>query len=191
VQTHYDILGIDPTADSDAIKHAWHVKVLLLHPDRHTGASEEVRAEAAKQTRTVNAAWGTLKDPAKRARYDLQLAQSNGASSQGGAPPPKPSTAAMVSVVCTECAESQLVLAASNRFECNKCRVAFRFCTCNSCKKIVHVRESFERWKCPACQHNQESYWTTTTTLVCIRCSTKLSFAKGSRASRCHRRFVR
>lgn len=182
MQTHYDILGIQPTADLDTIKHAWHIKAMLLHPDRHEGASAEVRAEAAKETLLINAAWDTLKDPAKRGTYDLQLSQSNGASRVSG---PTTSNARMVQIVCTSCGHGQAVLPTANRFNCAKCKVAFRFCTCASCKAVVHVREAFEAWICPTCKHEQPSYWVTTTTLACVRCSTKFVFAKGVRAVRC------
>ena len=74
--THYDILGVEATADLETIKRAWRVKVLLLHPDKHEGSSDEVRAEAAKEIQLVNKAWDTLKDPALRHSYDLQIARA-------------------------------------------------------------------------------------------------------------------
>ena len=188
MQTHYDVLGIEPTADLDTVKHAWHVKVMLLHPDRHEGAAEEIRAEAAKETVLVNAAWETLKDPAKRRTYDLQIAHVSAAPRPGtnGSPAnASPSTARTVQVACTKCGYGQAVLATANRFTCAKCSVAFRFCQCAACKKTIHVQEAFERWTCPACKHGQDSYWVTTTSLTCVRCSKKFKFAKGARAVRC------
>lgn len=82
VQTHYDVLGVEPTANFDVIKHAWHVKALLLHPDRHEGASEEIRAEAAKETLLINGAWDILRDPTRRRSYDQSLEQLLGTANR-------------------------------------------------------------------------------------------------------------
>ena len=71
--THYDVLGVEPTAELETIRRAWRVKVRLLHPDRHGNSPKDVQAEAEKETLRVNIAWETLSDPQKRHEYDVQL----------------------------------------------------------------------------------------------------------------------
>jgi curved DNA-binding protein CbpA len=73
VLTHYDVLGVDPAAEMEAIRRAWRLKVRLLHPDRHRDSPDDVQAEAARETLRVNKAWDILRDPDKRRQYDLQL----------------------------------------------------------------------------------------------------------------------
>lgn len=66
-QTHYDILGLAPTAPEDVIKAAYKARVKHLHPDRG-GDPAEMAA--------VNEAFATLSDAAKRAVYDRDLRQA-------------------------------------------------------------------------------------------------------------------
>jgi curved DNA-binding protein CbpA len=73
VLSHYDVLSVDPTAEVEAIRRAWRLKVRLLHPDRHRDSPGDVQAEAARETLRVNNAWDTLRDPAKRDEYDEHL----------------------------------------------------------------------------------------------------------------------
>ncbi len=73
VLTHYDVLGVEPTAELETIRRAWRLKVRLLHPDHHRDSPSDVRAEAARETARVNKAWATLKDPDKRHEYDAHL----------------------------------------------------------------------------------------------------------------------
>src|SRR5512140_1841464 len=67
---HYDVLGVEPTADLETIRRAWRIKVRLLHPDKHQGAPSDVQAEAASETLRATVAWETLRDPDKRRAYD-------------------------------------------------------------------------------------------------------------------------
>jgi hypothetical protein len=73
VLSYYDVLSVDPSAELDAIRRAWRLKVRLLHPDRHRDSPGDVQAEAARETLRVNKAWDTLRDPAKRHEYDEYL----------------------------------------------------------------------------------------------------------------------
>ena len=61
--SHYEVLGVEPTAEVGDIRHAWRVKIRLLHPDLHRGSPPDVQAEAASQTHCINRAWETLRDP--------------------------------------------------------------------------------------------------------------------------------
>jgi curved DNA-binding protein CbpA len=60
----YSILGISESATLAEIKTAYREKTKLYHPDK--GGSKEL-------FQLINAAWQTLSDPDKRARYDYAL----------------------------------------------------------------------------------------------------------------------
>jgi len=64
--THYDVLGVAPDAPPDELHDAYVALARRHHPDRSGGDAVRMRA--------INAAWATLGDPARRARYDLSLA---------------------------------------------------------------------------------------------------------------------
>jgi hypothetical protein len=75
---YYRILGLDPGADSDAIKSAYRKRAKMLHPDRNT----DPRALAEFQK--VSEAWGVLKDPARRREYDVGLLRPETVGRDGG-----------------------------------------------------------------------------------------------------------
>lgn len=60
----YEILGVEPTANSDEIKKAYRKLSLLHHPDRPNGSSEMFK--------NINEAFEILGDPKKRNLYDLE-----------------------------------------------------------------------------------------------------------------------
>ncbi|WP_018476442.1 J domain-containing protein [Pontibacter roseus] len=64
----YTILGVSHTASAQEIKLAYKRLALKYHPDRNPG---DTRSE--ELFKIVNAAYQTLSDPSKRARYDLRL----------------------------------------------------------------------------------------------------------------------
>lgn len=86
--TYYDVLNVDPSAELDAIRRAWRLKVRLLHPDRHRDSPYDVQAEAAKETLRVNNAWDTLQDPGKRREYDTHLLRLRDAELERERPEP-------------------------------------------------------------------------------------------------------
>ena len=59
------MLGVDPTADAEAVRLAYRRRIRAAHPDR-AGATAHQTASA------INAAWWVLRDPARRAAYDRQ-----------------------------------------------------------------------------------------------------------------------
>lgn len=75
-QTYYDILGVEKTADLDAIKKAYRKLVRQYHPD----VSKD--PDAVEKTAKVNEAYETLKDAQKRAEYDEMLANPFGGKQQ-------------------------------------------------------------------------------------------------------------
>lgn len=83
-QTHYEVLGVAPTASATEIKSAYRRAARLTHPDHGGNAQDFARATLAYET---------LIDPAARTRYD----RSYGTESsylRGKAPAPGPGGAA-------------------------------------------------------------------------------------------------
>jgi len=66
-RSHYDVLGVSPSAKTDAIRRAYLRQARRWHPDRPSGDSERMRA--------VNEAWQVLGDLRSRAAYDRSLAR--------------------------------------------------------------------------------------------------------------------
>lgn len=64
--THYERLGVAPTASSEEIRAAYRAVARRLHPDTGSATGE---AEMA----AVNEAWRVLSDPGRRALYDRSL----------------------------------------------------------------------------------------------------------------------
>ncbi len=62
---YYEILGLDKSADADAIKRAYRTLAKKYHPDLNPG-----NAEAEKNFKDVNEAYSVLSDPEKKAKYD-------------------------------------------------------------------------------------------------------------------------
>ena len=62
--THYDVLGVHPTAPTAEVRQAYVDQARRHHPDRG-GDPAAMRA--------VNEAWAALSDPGRRAQYDLTL----------------------------------------------------------------------------------------------------------------------
>ncbi len=192
MQSHYEVLGVEPDADVDAIKRAWHVKVLLLHPDKHEGASEEVRAAALTETRRVNDAWGTLRDPLRRRRYDLQLAQlidaATATAADANSTGPRPTTPQdeSVPVVCGGCNATQRVVGTADRFLCTKCKTTWRFVECTRCHERTTVRERWGKWGCSRCGWVYTSYWGGAVTRIkCVGCKSATEVALGSPIFHC------
>lgn len=70
---HYQVLGVSRSATTTELHRAHRALVRRYHPDALTGADDATRAEAARRIREVNEAWRELRDPERRARYDLTL----------------------------------------------------------------------------------------------------------------------
>ncbi len=62
---YYEILGVDKSADADAIKRAYRQLAKKYHPDLNPGD-----AEAEKNFKEVNEAYSILSDDEKKAKYD-------------------------------------------------------------------------------------------------------------------------
>ena len=63
---HYQILGVEPGADSAAIRSAYRALMRVYHPDRNDDP------EAQSRAREITAAFAVLGDPDKRSAYDAR-----------------------------------------------------------------------------------------------------------------------
>jgi TPR repeat protein len=68
VKTLYDLLGVRPNADEDSIERAFREASKAYHPDLHGGD-----AAATSRFKDMVAAASVLRDPDRRAAYDLKL----------------------------------------------------------------------------------------------------------------------
>jgi DnaJ family protein C protein 7 len=66
----YSILNCAPGANEDEIRKAYRKAALKYHPDKQAGKSEEEKAAAEAQFKTVGEAYEVLSDKEKRERYD-------------------------------------------------------------------------------------------------------------------------
>jgi len=63
---YYAILGVDPNANTEEIKRAYHRMAFQYHPDRHQDSEE-----AHERMKELNEICAVLTDPIKRREYDI------------------------------------------------------------------------------------------------------------------------
>ena len=88
MKTHYELLGLEPTANADAIKKAFRREIARYHPDKVIHLGAEFQEMAATRAAELTVAYKTLSDPALRSEYDAGI--------EAGVPPlhtPTPSPA--------------------------------------------------------------------------------------------------
>jgi hypothetical protein len=73
VKTHYELLGLDPSADADAIKKAFRREIARYHPDKVIHLGAEFQEMAATRAAELTVAYKTLTDPALREEYDAAI----------------------------------------------------------------------------------------------------------------------
>jgi phage FluMu protein Com len=195
---HYDVLGVEPTADLEEIRRAWRIKVRLLHPDRHQGSPRDVQAEAASETLRATVAWETLRDPEKRRAYDRHVHSGTNGNRRRTAPKPPPSNGQTYSqgqtsgpegdmhVTCMLCLTAQRIPLSAGRFDCTNCDEAWQLAKCESCDKIAQVRERRTNWRCVNCGRQQNATWGGGARRVfCVRCKAATEVAAGVDRFRC------
>lgn len=71
--THYETLGVTPSATAKEIRKAYLRRARALHPDRQLDRSEADARRAEEAMQVVNAAWDVLSDAKKKAAYDQRI----------------------------------------------------------------------------------------------------------------------
>ncbi|KAL8572511.1 hypothetical protein ACOMHN_019550 [Nucella lapillus] len=66
IRCHYEVLGVERTANNDDLKKAYRKLMLKFHPDKNPGSVDEATA----QFQLMQQAYEVLKDPQERAWYD-------------------------------------------------------------------------------------------------------------------------
>lgn len=97
MKTHYELLGLEPTADADAIKKAFRREIARYHPDKVIHLGAEFQEMAATRAAELTVAYKTLTDPALREEYDAGIAgglppmhaPARGPAPPGATPPPE------------------------------------------------------------------------------------------------------
>jgi hypothetical protein len=90
VKTHYEVLGLEPAADPDAIKKAFRREIARYHPDKVIHLGAEFQELAASRAAELTVAYKTLTDPALRGEYDASLAAGLPPPHVAQPPPPPP-----------------------------------------------------------------------------------------------------
>merc|ERR1711871_1448500 len=82
----YKMLGVTRRASDHEIKKAYKKMALQYHPDRHSGASEEEKAEMEIKFKEIGEAFEILSDSQKKQRWDNgeTLDEINGNASSRG-----------------------------------------------------------------------------------------------------------
>ena len=80
---HYKTLGVEPDADQESIRRAYHDEARRWHPDRFSGRPASELAKAEQSMRAVNEAWRVLGDKDRRASFDRS--RVSGATASSGA----------------------------------------------------------------------------------------------------------
>ena len=75
---YYEILGVKKNATEQEIKSAFRKLSLQWHPDRQQGKSDAEKKHAEEMFKDISAAYDTLSDKDKRAKYDMYGADEYG-----------------------------------------------------------------------------------------------------------------
>ena len=83
----YEVLGVTRAATTDEVRAAFRLRSHMFHPDKYENYAEPLRgqlvAEAVKEFKKLTGAYEVLRDPARRAAHDRELARGG-----RGAPAP-------------------------------------------------------------------------------------------------------
>jgi DnaJ-class molecular chaperone len=71
--TYYELFGLDPRADADDVRAAFHVFCDTFHPDRHFGRDDSEREAVSTIFKRGTEAYLVLGDAGLRDHYDAEL----------------------------------------------------------------------------------------------------------------------
>lgn len=174
--THYEVLDIDPTASAMEIDFAYRDLAKKFHPDKG-GTSAFFRQ--------LQEAHSVLSNANSRREYDQSLKNRTTTVQSGDATQSTPTATSHVQILCSNCKTTQPVVRTANRFVCSNCRVGIRFCQCPHCDTRLQVNESFNEWTCSVCNKWTPSYWSTKQDLICVKCTTNMTFERNTKRVRC------
>lgn len=72
-QTHYQVLGVDPTAEDSEIKRVYFSIAKRFHPDKFHNSETALRDRLQESFTRVSQAYDTLKDKKSRELYDFKI----------------------------------------------------------------------------------------------------------------------
>lgn len=81
MNTHYDLLGVRPTASTEEIRASYRVLARRMHPDAQMGSA--AGGSGGWDMAAINEAWHVLSDPGRRAMYDASLRAPSGTVAGG------------------------------------------------------------------------------------------------------------
>jgi hypothetical protein len=87
VKSHYELIGVDPSADAETIKKAFRRAITQYHPDKVTHLAAEFQELASIRAAALTTAYKILTDADARAEYDETLI---GRAAAVVAPTPQP-----------------------------------------------------------------------------------------------------
>ena len=88
--THYETLGVPPTASPAEIRACYVALARRHHPDFHVSDVPEAQEVAARRMRDINVAWNALGNRTRREAYDRKLGRPwllDAAEAAPGSPP--------------------------------------------------------------------------------------------------------
>ncbi len=88
MKTHYEVLGLEPSADTETIKKAFRREIARYHPDKVIHLGQEFQAMAATRAAELTVAYKTLTDETMRTQYDAKVSVAPPAPRTGPAPSP-------------------------------------------------------------------------------------------------------
>lgn len=86
--THYETLGVPPSASADEIRSAYRSQARLHHPDAQVERGGAPSQASRHRMAAVNKAWEVLGDPARRRRYDMDIGVGVGPTAPSSSPRP-------------------------------------------------------------------------------------------------------
>ncbi len=84
--THYELLGLTPSASPEEVRAAYRALARRYHPDTQHDVDAATAARSRQTMAALNAAWAVLGDPARRRAYDTSLGRPQPAPRPMGQP---------------------------------------------------------------------------------------------------------
>ncbi len=85
-RSHYEVLGVAPTATTEEVEQAYKALLRQVHPDH--AENERDRERRARESGRIAEAMHTLTDPVARHRYDAELVEAEARTTPSGADAP-------------------------------------------------------------------------------------------------------